>query len=224
VEKANKRNRITSVQILGPFSFIYSHVMRRPSLLSARSDLELLYSASQHFRRYMADSPRNKNIAALIAAMYNAASNFVNQARMRASGLGPDTATAEALQKNYSDLPRPPNNENSTTPAMGEYDYSPTVSSSIDPLIMVGNTANLHPNQSFPFGPHGHMQDQFGGLHGNMSPMMSDAEAAAMLAAQQQEFMPPGMTPFPEVMGAAMGSGGWEDWVWQNEMRPPPHG
>ncbi|TLD25676.1 hypothetical protein E2P81_ATG09333 [Venturia nashicola] len=160
---------LNAVQILSPFSFLYSHIMRRPSLLSTRSDLDLLYSATRHFRQYMNDTPRNKNIAALITSMYDAAAKFVSQSRAGGPLSGPQTCTPGDLADHYSDFP----GENSTasttttkgrlasmggmdslksvmntpTGEAGEFDYSPTVDGSVD---HTGGAGGLELNTSFP--------------------------------------------------------------------------
>lgn len=233
--------RITPVQVLGPFSFLYSHIMRRPALTTANSDLELLYYASQHFRRYMADTPRNKNIAALIAAMYNAASNFVNQARINAEALSNIEAanTGSATVPNYSELSRahsndstsnqldPNSNQNTPLSNSHEFDYSPTIPTPI--------TESLGLGQKHPPPYHNHPYSFSGQTHGahlfdesrlmQRPNIMSEDDVAQMLAQQshpQSEHMMPTPSPFPEVMGMTMATG-WEDWLWQTEMRPPPH-
>ncbi|KAE9963906.1 hypothetical protein EG328_010959 [Venturia inaequalis] len=101
---------LNAIQILSPFSFLYSHIMRRPSLLSTRSDLDLLYSATRHFRQFMNDSARNKNIATLITSMYDAAAKFVSQSRAAGALPGPQTCTPGALADHFSDLPGENNN------------------------------------------------------------------------------------------------------------------
>jgi hypothetical protein len=161
----------------------------------------------------MADSPRNKNIAALINAMYHAAANFVSQSRISSGGMGPESATAESLQHQFSDVPQTQESKSNN-----EFDYSPTIPNSMDQMATMGtSSAGLHHSQ-YSFGPHGH--EHFGHGDANMPPIMTEAEASAMLAAQQGEYLQAGMSPFPDVLGMAIGSG-WDEWAWQNEMRPP---
>ncbi|KAF2400336.1 hypothetical protein EJ06DRAFT_426768 [Trichodelitschia bisporula] len=80
---------INAMRILGAFALLYTHVMQNPTLLSARSDLELLSGAPNHFRRHMAETPRNKNVAALVVTMYNNAASAVTQPRIHPSPLNP---------------------------------------------------------------------------------------------------------------------------------------
>jgi hypothetical protein len=214
--------------------------MRRPALPTASTDLELLYSASQHFRRYMAPSPRNKNIAALIAAMYNAASNFVNQARINAEAINNIEAgnPTNPGVPNYSELPRArssdsndhgnPNNSNNNTPITNgtEFDYSPTIPAPIAETLGLGQKiTSQHPNHDFFPGHHPNLHYFDESRLVQPPNIMSEADVAQMLAQQshqQSHHMMPASSPYPESMGMPMTSG-WEDWLWQNEMRPPPH-
>jgi hypothetical protein len=186
--------------------------MRRPSLLTARSDLELLYSASQHFRRFTLDSPRNKNIASLITAMYHAATNFVSQARVNPNNMGPESTTAENLQHQFSDIPH----EQTAIKNNHDYDYSTTAAIPMDQIPAIHTSSGMH-QAPYGFPTHGH--EHFGRMDPAAAQMMSEAEAAAILAAQQGEYMPPGMSPYPDVLGVAIG-GGWDDWTWQTEASP----
>jgi hypothetical protein len=187
--------------------------MRRPSLLSARSDLELLYSASQHFRRFTVESPRNTNIASLITAMYHAATNFVNQARINPSVMGPESTTADNLQHQFSEFVQ----EEGGMKTSNEFKYSPSSAVPMDQMSTNASSSGMH-HSPYGFTPHG--QEQFAGGDPLAAQMMSEAEAAAILAAQRGEYLGPGMSPYPDVLGMAIG-GGWEDWTWQSEARPP---
>jgi hypothetical protein len=213
--------------------------MRRPALPTANSDLELLYGASQHFRHYMADSPRNKNISSLIAAMYNAASNFVNQARINAEAINniESSNAASVSVPNYSELRRPRSNDspnhadpntNNNTPLSNshEFDYSPTiVAPTADQLGAGQNPASRPPIHHFHYNGQ-NLGHHFFDESRLMQPpnIMSEADVARMLAEQshpQSEHLIPAPSPYPEVMGLAMATG-WEDWLWHNDLRQQP--
>jgi uncharacterized protein (DUF2141 family) len=188
--------------------------MRRPSLLTARSDLELLYSATQHFQRFTLESPRNKNIASLIVAMYHAATNFVSQARVNPGTMGPESTTAENLQHQFHELPH----GKGTIKSSNEFEYSPTPTIPMDQIPTMNTSSSGMHQSPYGFATHGH--EQYGRSDPVGPHMMSEAEAAAMLAAQQGEYLTPGMSPFPDMLGMAIG-GGWDDWTWHNEARQP---
>ncbi|KAF2138233.1 uncharacterized protein K452DRAFT_301198 [Aplosporella prunicola CBS 121167] len=65
---------LSSVTILGPFSWLYAHVMDHPAHPLARADLKLLHKACQIFHGYVTDSPRNKALEELLFTMLRAAS------------------------------------------------------------------------------------------------------------------------------------------------------
>jgi hypothetical protein len=190
--------------------------MRRPSLLSARTDLELLYSASQHFRRFTTESARNNNIAALTTAMYHAATNFVNQVRSNPETVGPESATADSLQHQYAEIQQAEKNMKRST----EFDYSPTIINPIEHFGTVGDPSSDVHHSSYGYAPTGHAQFVHSDPNGH--PMMSENEAASMSAGQQGDYLANGISPFSDVLGMAIGTG-WDDWAWQEEMRHTDH-
>jgi len=198
--------------------------MRRPSLLSARSDLDLLYSATRHFRQYMTDSPRNKNIAALITSMYDAAAKFVAQSRAAGSLPGPQTCTPAALADHFSDLPgergqKPrvsisSGGNPSGTPVtgeVGEFDYSPTIETPMEhPGLELHTSFPLHmptENYLYNYSPAGDYRGHHD--HNSVGP-----DVAWLAVASQHG------TPLPGIGAVGLGVGvgnGWEEWFWQNE-------
>lgn len=188
--------------------------MRRPSLLSARSDLDLLYSATRHFRQYMTDSPRNKNIATLITSMYDAAAKFVTQSRTANALPGPQTCTPGALADHFSDLPgehsaKPRvsissggNISNPPTGEVGGFDYSPTIESSLD-------HSGLELHTSFPV----HMPEVYPYSYSGDYRMHHDGGSIGPDVAWQHG----GTLPGVNAVGLGVGNG-WEEWFWQNEQ------
>jgi hypothetical protein len=188
--------------------------MRRPSLLSARSDLQLLYSASQHFRRFTTQSARNNNIAALITAMYHAATDFVSKVRLNPEEAGPESATADSLQHQASEIRR----NKDVMKRTNEFDVSPPIVNSMDHLGTMGDPSSELHHSPYGYAPPGHAQFIQSDLHGSL--MMSESEAASILGAQHGEYMSTGVSPYTDVLGMAIGAG-WDDWTWQDEMRQP---
>jgi hypothetical protein len=168
----------------------------------------------------MLDSPRNKNIAALITAMYNAALNFTEQARLPSSAPGPESATAEALQRDFSDLPSGPGPSVTPTTNDEEFDYSPTIAPAINQNDMMNQPSFLQPPSNFHFDFQNNFPAQQGGGPPGHTPILTDSEAAAWLAAQQNGSVP-GIPPMPNVVGMAIMGNGWDEWIWQNDFHPP---
>jgi hypothetical protein len=167
----------------------------------------------------MTDSPRNKNIAVLITSMYDAAAKFVAQSRATDALPGPPTCTPGALADHFSDLPgehsaKPRvsvssggNISNPPTGEVGEFDYSPTVESSL-------GHSGLEQHMSFPVHmPEGYHYNTFGDyrMHhegGNVVP-----DVAWLAAAAQHGGALPGIN----TVGLGAGNG-WDEWFWQNEQ------
>jgi hypothetical protein len=77
--------RINPLHILPAFSTLYSSIIKQPSLLSATSDVELLKSATQHFRQHITETQRHKTLADLIVTMFLAASDLVSRSHSSGS-------------------------------------------------------------------------------------------------------------------------------------------
>jgi hypothetical protein len=74
--------RVQRNQVFAAFNFIYTHLMKWPSLSSAAADLELLLKTCQHVASEMkGNSPTGRDISTLLATMYNAALTSVSQAQ-----------------------------------------------------------------------------------------------------------------------------------------------
>jgi hypothetical protein len=72
--------RISSIPILCAFNFLYSHVIKAPSLLSARSDIELLLNAIQLYRMHSSGTRQDESIIELTKQMYRSAADMVSKA------------------------------------------------------------------------------------------------------------------------------------------------
>jgi hypothetical protein len=187
--------------------------MRHPSLLSAHPDLDLLYSATRHFRQYMGESPRNKAIASLITSMYDAAAKFVAQDRSSNAFPGPVSATAANLADYFSDIP----GENSSLihvqtsgggAGEGGFDYSHTGDTPLNPTGLGMHSPFVHaPTNAFPFDFQGNYR-----MHHEGSIVADDA----WLAAQHGGALSTASLT-PHALGISVGGNGWEDWFWQND-------
>ena len=78
--------RLHITQILPSFTMLYAQVLKRPSLLSARSDAELLFVTAQVIDHYLSDTPEKKTISGITQAMATAALNRVNGPRISPRG------------------------------------------------------------------------------------------------------------------------------------------
>jgi hypothetical protein len=78
--------RLNIIHILPSFTMLYAQVLKRPSLLSARSDAELLFVTAQIIDHYMSHTPEKMSISEITQSMAAAALNAVKGSSMSSRG------------------------------------------------------------------------------------------------------------------------------------------
>jgi hypothetical protein len=113
-KRANFETRLNPIQAIPTFSILYAGVLRRPSLLSARSDTELLLSTSNLFSAFMMDGePHNIELAHLLREMATNALQLANPSilhHLQPSSLfspsnSPNISVASTVEANLGIVP-----------------------------------------------------------------------------------------------------------------------
>jgi hypothetical protein len=99
---------------------LYTQTLKRPSLLSARSDAELLFVTAQIIDHYMSHTPEKKSISEITQSMAAAALNAVKGSSMSSRGRTLDTVLNPSPTATSSSNPQAsgsPASYQDTTPA-----------------------------------------------------------------------------------------------------------
>jgi hypothetical protein len=79
-------HRLYIIQVLPSFTMLYAQILKRPSLLSAKSDTELLVFTAQVIDHYLCTTPEKKAMSEIIQSMAEAASKAVNGSHAYSGG------------------------------------------------------------------------------------------------------------------------------------------
>jgi hypothetical protein len=129
--------RLNITQILPSFTMLYAQILKRPSLLSARSDAELLVITAQVIDHYLCGTPEKKTMSEIIQSMAAAASSAVTSSSTSSRGRTSDNVS----NLSPASLSSRNTNQASTSPASLE-ENTPT--SSDTPLSFYFNVAPNH--------------------------------------------------------------------------------
>jgi len=159
---------------------LYAQILKRPSLLSARSDAELLVVTSQVVDHYMATTTEKRAISDILRSMAASASNLVTNSNPSSLGMESERTSTNPS----SNLSSSSAYYNSASPASSQ---DATASTSDTPLNFYFNIA---PESSTQMSNAGSMEQQDNNLQASQHTLFSASADPAPQAAPQGTLPP----------------------------------